>query len=93
MFLTSKLRPTDLGHTRCVYAVKRILEELDTEYLDLLLIHGPTVPPVLGMAPGPEAQVVIHTFLHFIQMFVNISSSLDFCTDLMCSSISERAKK
>jgi diketogulonate reductase-like aldo/keto reductase len=56
IFLTTKLRPTDLGATRCRYAVRRMLEELHTDYLDLLLIHAPTVPPVLGMAPSQVEQ-------------------------------------
>ena len=36
--------------------MQRFLAELDTEYLDLLLIHSPTVPPILGMAPDPHQQ-------------------------------------
>ena len=57
IFLTTKLRPTDLGDTRCRYAVSRFLEELSTDYLDLLLIHAPVVPPILNMAPSPTQQV------------------------------------
>ena len=34
----------------------RLLEELATPYLDLVLIHAPTVPPILGMAPSPQEQ-------------------------------------
>merc|ERR1719391_1249750 len=57
IFLTTKLRPIDLGGTRCRYAVSRFLEELSTDYLDLLLIHAPEVPPILSMAPSPTQQV------------------------------------
>lgn len=59
IFLTTKLRPTDLGGTRCRYAVARFLEELGTNYLDLLLIHAPTVPAILSMAPTPYQQVLV----------------------------------
>ena len=58
IFLTTKLRPTDLGGTRCRYAVSRFLEELNTDYLDLLLIHAPDVPPILSMAPSSTQQVI-----------------------------------
>ena len=54
LFITTKIRPTDLGYLKCKYAVKRFLEELSTPYLDLVLIHAPHVPPILGMGPGPE---------------------------------------
>ena len=56
MFLVTKLRPTDLGYLRCVHTLPRLLEELETPYLDLVFIHGPHIPPILGMAPGPEDQ-------------------------------------
>lgn len=56
LFLTTKLRPTDLGYLQCKFAVRRFLEELSTTYLDLVLIHGPEVPPILGMAPSPSDQ-------------------------------------
>ena len=59
IFLTTKLRPTDLGGTRCRYAVSRFLEELSTDYLDLLLIHAPDVPPILSMAPSSIQQVIL----------------------------------
>ena len=59
IFLTTKLRPTDLGGTRCRYAVSRFLEELSTDYLDLLLIHAPDVPPILSMAPSSAQQVIL----------------------------------
>ena len=56
LFITTKIRPTDLGYLKCKYAVKRFLEELSTPYLDLVLIHAPHVPPILSMGPGPEGQ-------------------------------------
>ena len=59
IFLTTKLRPTDLGGTRCRYAVSRFLDELSTDYLDLLLIHAPDVPPILSMAPSPTQQEIL----------------------------------
>ena len=65
IFLTTKLRPTDLGGTRCRYAVARFLEELGTNYLDLLLIHAPTVPAILSMAPSPYQQVLLILLVSF----------------------------
>ena len=65
IFLTTKLRPTDLGGTRCRYAVARFLEELGTNYLDLLLIHAPTVPAILSMAPTPYQQVLLILLVSF----------------------------
>ena len=56
VFLVTKLRPTDLGYLKCVHTVPRLLEELGTTYLDLVLVHAPDIPPILGMAPGPEDQ-------------------------------------
>ena len=59
LFITTKIRPTDLGYLKCKYAVKRFLEELSIPYLDLVLIHAPTVPPILSMGPGPEQQKLL----------------------------------
>ena len=56
LFLVTKLRPTDLGYLKCVHTIPRLLEELETPHLDLVLIHAPDIPPILGMAPGPEDQ-------------------------------------
>ena len=56
VFLVTKLRPSDLGYLKCVHTIPRLLEELETPYLDLVLIHAPDIPPILGMAPGPEDQ-------------------------------------
>ena len=56
LFLTTKIRPTDLGYLQCKFAVRRFLEELSTFYLDLVLIHDPHVPPILGMAPSRSDQ-------------------------------------
>jgi len=41
LFITSKLGPKDHGGERCQAAIDRALEELETDYLDLFLIHWP----------------------------------------------------
>ncbi len=41
LFLTSKVKPFDLRHDDLKASAARLLEELKTEYLDLLLIHWP----------------------------------------------------
>jgi len=43
LFLTSKLSPREQGRQACRGAVERALVELDTNYLDLFLIHWPGV--------------------------------------------------
>ena len=43
IFLTSKLAPKDHGTERCEAAIKNILHDLETDYLDLFLIHWPGV--------------------------------------------------
>ena len=39
--------------TCCRYAVPRFLEELGVEYLDLLLVHSPWVPPGTSSSSPP----------------------------------------
>ncbi len=41
IFLTTKIRRIDLKHNDVLNALERFLEELSTDYLDLLLIHWP----------------------------------------------------
>eukprot|EP00092_Neocalanus_flemingeri_P007059 GFUD01007626.1.p1 GENE.GFUD01007626.1~~GFUD01007626.1.p1 ORF type:complete len:321 (+),score=96.36 GFUD01007626.1:89-964(+) len=43
IFITSKLAPKDHGSEKCEEAVGKVLKELDTEYLDLFLLHWPGV--------------------------------------------------
>merc|ERR1711892_132526 len=43
IFITSKLHPKDHGTEKCQEAVDKVLKDLDTEYLDLFLIHWPGV--------------------------------------------------
>jgi len=43
VFITSKLAPLDHGTDKCQNAVEKVLRELDTEYLDLFLLHWPGV--------------------------------------------------
>ena len=46
LFITSKLGPKDHGAEKCQAAIDRALEELETSYLDLFLIHWPGVQGV-----------------------------------------------
>ena len=46
LFITSKLGPKDHGVENCQAAIDRALEELETSYLDLFLIHWPGVQGV-----------------------------------------------
>ncbi len=41
LFLTSKLAPKDQGYDSCVSSVRKSLQNLRTDYLDLYLIHWP----------------------------------------------------
>jgi 2,5-diketo-D-gluconate reductase B len=41
IFITTKVWRTDLAHDSVLESVSRLLEELNTEYIDLLLIHWP----------------------------------------------------
>ena len=43
IFITSKLAPKDHGTEKCEESIKNILRDLDTDYLDLFLIHWPGV--------------------------------------------------
>ena len=43
LFITSKLGPKDQGASKCQAAIDLALEELETDYLDLFLIHWPGV--------------------------------------------------
>jgi diketogulonate reductase-like aldo/keto reductase len=43
IFLTSKLAPVDHGTEKCRSGALRCLEELETDYLDLFLLHWPGV--------------------------------------------------
>ena len=43
LFITSKLAPLDHGTEKCRAAIEKILSDLQTDYLDLFLIHWPGV--------------------------------------------------
>lgn len=43
IFITSKLAPKDHGTEKCEESIKNILRDLETDYLDLFLIHWPGV--------------------------------------------------
>ena len=43
IFITSKLAPLDHGTDKCRAAIEKILRDLNTDYLDLFLIHWPGV--------------------------------------------------
>ena len=46
LFITSKLGPKDQGASKCQAAIDLALKELETDYLDLFLIHWPGVQGV-----------------------------------------------
>lgn len=48
LFLTSKLQPKDHGYEKAKQAIQSSLEKLQTDYLDLYLIHW---PGVAGLSP------------------------------------------
>ena len=41
IFITTKLAPTDLGEKKTEEAIDAMLKRLNTDYIDLLLIHHP----------------------------------------------------
>lgn len=43
VFVTSKVWLTSMGYEKTLLSFKETLSELDTDYLDLLLIHVPAV--------------------------------------------------
>lgn len=43
IFITSKLAPKDHGDDKCQDAIDKVLKDLETEYLDLFLLHWPGV--------------------------------------------------
>ena len=43
IFITSKIAPDEQGYDKAILAAKNILKSLNTDYLDLLLIHWPGV--------------------------------------------------
>jgi len=59
IFIITKIRPSDLGYLKCKYTISRFLEELSTNFLDLVLIHAPDIPPILGMAPSRSDQKIL----------------------------------
>lgn len=44
VFITSKLKNTDQGYEACLDAFEATLKDLDTDYVDLYLIHWPIAP-------------------------------------------------
>lgn len=46
VFLTTKLRRSNLGRETAVETTEESLDRLDTDYVDLLLIHAPGGPPI-----------------------------------------------
>ena len=51
IWITSKLAPKDHGEERCEEAIRSILRDLDTDFLDLFLIHWPGVQNVDVQSP------------------------------------------
>lgn len=51
VFITSKIAPQEQGYQETIDACKKILTDLDTSYLDLLLIHW---PGCAGLKPQDE---------------------------------------
>merc|ERR1711865_1012634 len=50
IFVTTKIFPTQYGYDSATSLVPQYLEELGVEYLDLLLLHFPSVP---AFVPSP----------------------------------------
>ncbi|CAK90783.1 unnamed protein product (macronuclear) [Paramecium tetraurelia] len=68
IFITSKIAPQEQGYENTINACKKILQDLDTTYLDLLLIHW---PGSAGNKPNsPEnATVRLQTYKALEQLF------------------------
>lgn len=48
IFVTSKIAPTHFGYNKTMATVPPFLEELDLEYIDLVLMHMPSNLPLFG---------------------------------------------
>ena len=57
MFLTSKVLPKHLAYESVVEACEASLDRLDTDYLDLYLVHWPT--PVISLRKTLEAMALL----------------------------------
>lgn len=56
IFITSKISPQEQGYENALKAVDQMLERLDTDYLNLVIIHW---PGVAGRKPGDEENAKI----------------------------------
>ncbi|CAD8048483.1 unnamed protein product [Paramecium sonneborni] len=67
-FITSKIAPQEQGYENTIQACKKILQDLDTKYLDLLLIHW---PGALGCKPNSpdNATIRLQTYKALEQLF------------------------
>ena len=57
LFITSKVWRSELTKDLALYAGERFLDELDTEYLDLLLVHWPNKDVPIGETLSALAQL------------------------------------
>lgn len=62
LFLTSKVWRDDLGYEAALRSFDASLKRLQTDYLDLFLIHWPMQNPVSGWREGTWKQTVIDTW-------------------------------
>lgn len=76
LFLVSKIHPRDLGQNASRAAFERILRDLQTDYLDLLLMHYPRCFPGIGC--DDKAKV------SFVQLHQPLSTN---CNHPSCVSI------
>jgi len=51
VFITSKIAPREMGFQETLQATEKILKELDTHYIDLLLVHWPGKSRIPGDSP------------------------------------------
>ncbi|WP_197462309.1 MULTISPECIES: aldo/keto reductase [unclassified Erythrobacter] len=58
IFLTSKILPEDFGHEQFLTAAKSSLENLETDFLDLLLLHWPSKEVPLGETMAAANELV-----------------------------------
>uniref|UniRef100_A0A1B6CHW2 NADP-dependent oxidoreductase domain-containing protein n=2 Tax=Clastoptera arizonana TaxID=38151 RepID=A0A1B6CHW2_9HEMI len=67
IFITTKLSPRDVGKSRVNDAVKRALQNLNTDYIDLFLIHWPGAQGI-GTTDSQNPRLRMETWLELIDL-------------------------